>query len=815
MLPDGNLLRNIRLRYKLRSIILPPAVIEQLLHEPNGIDLFKGIDFLVSSGAPMNPAVGNPLSKVVEIVSPFGSTETFLIPELASAIEEWEWHEFNPHFKHEMRLYDPNEGTFELIVFADDSNKDTTAIYHNLPGVVEYRTKDLFTQHPRKPRLFKYYGRSDDIIVLANGEKLNPIPLEISIQSHPSLKGAFVIGNEKTQAALIVEPKDALDVVGRTKLLSELWPLVEKSNSLISGQGRIQQGKVLCAVPEKPLSRTAKGTIIRKVSEAAYKDEIEQLYSDIPSQERGDVEIKLKPTIKSVYELPMVVDFLRDIFAISFAAGGTVGVDEDFFAHGLDSLQTLEIVSNLKRNLRGQTSSSTAWITPRTIFHNPTLDSLARVLVAFLNDGAKPEEDSDRAQARIVNDTVERYTRSLPKGVASQTTEPPKTFTVALLGSTGFLGSYIVASLLKDPKIGRIYCLNRASDAQKRQEAFLHSLDMSLQPFLTKLEYMKVELGKPFLGLAKDEHEILAGEADVVVYNAWRLDFGHSVRSFDPFLRAASDVVGLSLAGGRDAHVVFCSSLSAVGNLAKETAAPEAPVEDPSAALGIGYARSKLAAERILTAAAKRSGVRVSVIRIGQVGGPQDGNGSVRWADQPWISALLRTAKTLGCVPDHVTRLDWVPVDIVAAMMHDFILLAPTARGGVRVGGGGGGSVNSSSSGSSGGRDAEFFHIYPPRPQAWGLLLGVLRDEYGIAGGPVPLREWVSKLRRSVVAAADPTAAEVARMPALKLLDYYEALGDGMETSSCSTARAAGASGVQIPTVGREMLRSWLGGWDL
>lgn len=55
MLPDANLLKSIRQHYQLRSIILPPAVIEQILHEPSGIDFFKDIDFLIFSGAPMNP----------------------------------------------------------------------------------------------------------------------------------------------------------------------------------------------------------------------------------------------------------------------------------------------------------------------------------------------------------------------------------------------------------------------------------------------------------------------------------------------------------------------------------------------------------------------------------------------------------------------------------------------------------------------------------------------------------------------------------------------------------------------------------------
>lgn len=752
--------------------------------------------------------MGEQLSKVVELVSPFGCTEMFLIPELVPDPEDWAWHEFNPNFKHEMQLYDINEGTFELVVFANESNKDTTAVYHNLPGVTEFRTKDLFTRHPQKPQLFKYYGRRDDIIVLANGEKFNPLPLEANVQSHPSLKGAFVVGNRRTQTALLVEPRDKLDEATRTELLAKLWPLVEESNALVSGQGRIQKGMVLCALPDKPFARTGKGTVIRRLSEAAYKDEIENLYSGSSSQEQA-TKVALKSTVKSVYEVSAVIDFLREIFATSFPAAASIGSDQDFFAHGLDSVQTLVIVSSLKRNLREQTSSSVECFTPRTIFQNPTLAGLASVVAAFLNDGKVPGNDSEHARARLVNELVERYTKNLPlaREPTPQTVKPSKTSvnTVALIGSTGYLGSYLLTVLLKNPEITRIYCLNRTDDAQTRQEATLRTIDKGLTPLLLKLSYMTVDLGQPSLGLSKDSYDTLASEVDVLVYNAWRLDFGLSLQSFQPFLHATRDVTELALASSSNMRIVFVSSLAAVGNLAKRTTAPEALVENPAAALDIGYGQSKHVAERILAAASRQRGVPVSVIRVGQVGGPSaalgdddndDGSrGSLLYADQPWISALVRTARALGCVPSHVTPLDWVPVDTVASMVHDFVLLPLLPSG---------------SSGSDGRDLVEFFHIYPPQPQSWEVLASVLHERYGITE-TAPFQEWVRRLRD----VKDPRAEDVARMPALKMLDYYEALGDGMEAATVATVRAERVSGVRIPEVGRDVLSSWLTGWGL
>jgi long-subunit acyl-CoA synthetase (AMP-forming) len=193
-----------------------------------------------------------------------------------------------------MRLYDTDTGTYELIIFADESNQDSAPVFHNLPGESPFYTKDLFTQHPGKPGLYKYYGRKDDILVLANGEKVNPIPLEQAVQADPALKGVLLTGNGRAQTALIIEPNDDHDEGGRAKLLQKLWPRIEEANSHIPGPGRIARNMVICATPDKPFTRTGKGTVIRKLTQDNYQQEIDRLYNTSSQAERL-VTIDLKP----------------------------------------------------------------------------------------------------------------------------------------------------------------------------------------------------------------------------------------------------------------------------------------------------------------------------------------------------------------------------------------------------------------------------------------------------------------------------------------------------------------------------------------
>ncbi|KAI0543941.1 acetyl-CoA synthetase-like protein [Xylaria curta] len=785
MVPDGTLLKSVMTQQKLRAMFLVPSVVEQLLvQEPESIELFRSLEFVASAGAPSNPAIGDRLSKVVDFISPFGCTEIVAVPELALPREDWEWHEFHPDFNAELRVYDAKEGLYELVVTANDKSADFTAISHNLPGITTYHTKDLFTRHPTRPRLFKYHGRCDDIIVLANGEKFNPTPLEMHIQHHPSLKGALVIGNNRSQSTLLVEPKHFVaDDIARSKLLDDLWPLVQEANNLVLGAGRVQRGKLLCASADRPFLRTAKGTVVRKLTENLYASDIENLYSSAAAQERL-VNLRLvKPVDKK-----SAADYVREILALTFPQGSDIGQHEDLYAYGLDSVQTIEVMGHLKRNLAGETSHSLAWITSHMIYRNPTIADLSLLLSEFLNEGVIPHYDRQIETYRLINETVAQYVEGLPSELALPIPIPStaSTSVIAVIGSTGYLGTHTIIQLLRQPDITRIYCLNRNSDAANRQSETLARLDGSLiESMKTKLAYMTIELGKPHLGLEKEHYNQLGREVDVIVYNSWRLDFGLSIRSFSPFLTATRDIIDLAYTSSRNMRVIFISSVSSVGVLASKAIAPEAPVEDPLAAVNMGYAQSKLAAERILTMANQRASIPVSIVRVCQLGGPLDSSAG-GWVEQPWISALLRTAKTLKRMPNDLGSTDWMAIDIAAKMLKVFIV-HPAQR------------------------EVQVYNLYPPHPQPWTLVCDFMREEFGVEE-QVPMETWVKALKDIKY----PRASDVATMPALKILDYFETMKPGEGTvMSYATGKALGVSQVEVPALDRETLQRWLRGWNL
>jgi long-subunit acyl-CoA synthetase (AMP-forming) len=80
-------------------------------------------------------------------------------------------------------------------------------VFYTYPELTKYHTGDLFRPYPSKSRLWHYKGRGDDIIVLSNSEKFNPIDAEKTIESYPLVNGAIIFGKGRFQVAILVEPR--------------------------------------------------------------------------------------------------------------------------------------------------------------------------------------------------------------------------------------------------------------------------------------------------------------------------------------------------------------------------------------------------------------------------------------------------------------------------------------------------------------------------------------------------------------------------------------------------------------------------------
>jgi long-subunit acyl-CoA synthetase (AMP-forming) len=122
----------------------------------------------------------------------------------------------------------------------------------------------------------------DDVLILANGEKVVPAPIEGKILAHPFVHGVLAFGRERNQVGVLVEPTEehAVDLADERALAvfrNAIWPAVEEANRVSPAFGRVHKEMILVTSPDKLLPRAAKGTVTRKAALALYEAEINAL----------------------------------------------------------------------------------------------------------------------------------------------------------------------------------------------------------------------------------------------------------------------------------------------------------------------------------------------------------------------------------------------------------------------------------------------------------------------------------------------------------------------------------------------------------
>ena len=783
--PSGALVKEIMEKQNLKGLFIPPAIAEQILLEAGGLDFIKGLDFMYSAGGPLSQSAGNVISQATTLCQLYGSTESSQIPQLIPLPEDWEYMEWHPVVKHEMRTTDPESTAHELVLFMDPSTERVSALNYNVPDAKEWLTRDLFVPHPSKPGLWRYHGRRDDIIVFSNGEKLFPVSMEATMSGHPLVAGALVVGQGRFQAAILVEPKPK-DFDENT-LIDQIWPLIEKANLLIPSQGQITRSKVLVAKPDKPFRRAAKGTVVRKLTENDYELEISALYLN----DSANGYSKELPILNSTSEVSSVKSFVRSIVSLALTNVADASDDEDLFYLGLNSLKTLEIVGLLKAALKNYDASlDLAWLSTKTVYNQPSVTRLAAFIRDHLRSSIKRtgsvEKSSTADRTKRMAELIERYTQQLPqKSFAPAPVLVPGERAVAITGSTGSLGIQLVKALCHDQQTTRIYCLDRAADAQHRHK------EAGVYENPSKLYYLQTTLGQARLGLGDFQYDELLANVDVVIHNAWKVDFGQILESFEKdHVCGVRRLIDLSLESARNPRIIFISSISSVSNWSvggSDCSVPEAPVFTLDASASMGYGESKHVAEVILAKASDQCRVPVSILRVGQIAGSTKAEDPA-WPVQEWVPSLVKSAKASGLVPENLPSVDWIPIDKLAAAVLEL------AHHDLRT------------------DELQVYNLVNPHLTPWAALAQPILDYCGPQAKFINLAGWLQGLQET-----QATREEFETKPVLKMSDFFAQMVDQPEARRYVTSHSVQASHVMatMEPITAALMESWLKQWSL
>lgn len=771
------------------SVFIAPSTLEEMSKSPEALKRLEKLRYVCYSGGPVKRDAGNTLSKFVEVIQMLGTTEVGIFASHKVDRNDWEYFNYSPKYNGMEWRPTSDPEVFEQVIVRDDKISEFQGVFKTFPGLKEYATKDLYRKHPTKADYWLYQGRADDIIVFSNGEKLNPLSVEEIITKHPKVAATLVVGQKRFQPATLIELRQpAVTNEEKASLLEEIWPLVVQANKGSPSHAQIQKSHIMFSNPEKPFLKTGKGTIRRQVTVQAYDSEIETLY-----QEAEAVSLNEIPELVTSSQASLATS-LQDLFA-HVASIPKIEKDVDIFVAGIDSLRVIRLAQVLKAKLGTNASErDLESITPRLIYSNPTISSLASALFAIIHPAASDPKGEESRRIQAMKDMVQNYTVDLPSALPfREKGSDTEQVSVILTGSTGSLGSYLLDILLAKPGIFRIYCLNRAIDGQKRQTSVSNSKSLSVDWFRKNVQFLRADLSKPFLGLEKDVYLEMARDASYIIHSQWQVDFNLTLSSFEPHVRGVRNLVDFSAQSAKQAPIFFISSISTVQGWTQTSKVPETSLNDLTLAVG-GYGESKLVASMILEKAARVSGVRHSVCRVGQIAGPLEKGGE--WNRHEWLPSIIASSKYLGVLPESLGTadiVDWIPADYCARIITELADASVDAKNPAA---------------------ANYYHLANPRQAKWSDLVPSVQERInGLR--IVSFQEWVRALRQS----SDKTE-DIKKNPGVKLLEFYEGVAEGAEAGkpyveldtkeTCKQSKTMQS----LSAVDKKSMRIWLEQWS-
>lgn len=363
-----------------------------------------------------------------------------------------------------------------------------------------------------------------------------------------------------------MEPKDPQQTL--ESLVDAVWPTIEKANSQAPGQARVTRDMILINSPSRPFKRSAKGTVVRAASGGQYHDEIAELYGRELLRNFGHI------TLGSPVDQAAATKFVSEVVALAFP-GHDVKPNNDLFILGLDSLQIIEIIKLLKAGIRsGDPAADISWVSMKYIYEHPTIDEMSRaVTLAHTNTGSgvsKPLSRNESTQHRVqkMESLIKKYTSDLPPPPKrDREPNPSSNLHVILTGSTGSLGTQLLLQLLSDPNVARISCLDRTANAKERIETSLSTWPTPPSIDSSRVSFHQANYAVPDLDLPPAVLSDLRETASVIIHNAWKVDFNHSLDTFEEVhIRGVQNLVGLSAGSPEHPRIVFVSSISSVGD---------------------------------------------------------------------------------------------------------------------------------------------------------------------------------------------------------------------------------------------------------
>ncbi|KAL5361508.1 hypothetical protein BJX96DRAFT_185315 [Aspergillus floccosus] len=708
-IPTGSLIIELTQSFSPTALMTVPHILEEITKLPpeQGVSPLRPLEFVLCGGGPLKISVAETLAaKSVSLLAHFGTTECGPLGVVFVPTPDYDWHYWKLRQDINYRLDEVEANS------ADENQYKLSVRPFGWDSVFEIQDI-LISRGAEYKHHLRAVGRKDDLIVLANGEKLVPRVLETLLMQDERVKSAVAFGEGKFEIGVIVESTN--EITDEENFKAALWPIVLEAGAQMDSHAQVSSpSSIVLATPEKPIPRSDKGSILRRETYRVYEEEISRVYEilDRASEEATAINLQsdtLEEDLKNLIQ--------REIGWKT--PSSEWGHDSDLFDLGMNSLQSMRLhrllLSSLPEDSRERVGIDFVYRSPSV----SKLVSSLRLLAASENGHTHDPE--------IEIDELIRLNTIIQEEA-----------TVLLTGSTGNLGSNLLAHLINLPTVKRVVCLNRRGsdtsradiDLVQQQLGIAKSKGVIIEPeAAAKIEVMPCDPSADSFGLSPEAYTHLAAQITHILHNAWPMDFKRSLASFQSQFQYLNNLLRLA----HDVRLrrppirprfLFVSSIAVVGQYPRTHGTrfiPEGPSDKLSVTDDFGYGKAKYVCEEIIRAAADRyPEMEFGIVRVGQMSGSSR---TGYWNPKEHIPTLIKFASMVGQLPDIQQTLSWIPVDSAASVLGD-ILLGPSISG--------------------------IYHLENPIRQAWHDILGIFASSLGVNTVNVPFDQWLCNVQGAV-----------------------------------------------------------------
>jgi thioester reductase-like protein len=351
---------------------------------------------------------------------------------------------------------------------------------------------------------------------------------------------------------------------------------------------------------------------------------------------------------------------------------------------GLDSLDLVVFMHELKELLKDKGAEMLARQVDIGVIQRVSVAELfglaeqlerapEEALIQLRHSLAAFREEQSAAERQMMSDDRKLV---FEPAVPAPLPEAPVMNRVLLTGGTGFIGPFLMKSLLEQTR-AKLYVLVRASDEKQGMQRLRAAMDSMgprdgrlMEMFEDRVTPVCGDLGQPALGLTQEAWDFLKDEIDTVFHNGATVNYLFNYdRMREANVLGTNEVVRLAFEG-RPKEFNYVSTTFIFG-WAIKSVLYETDMNAKMELLDFGYSQSKWVAEQVVFDARSR-GLSTRVFRPALVSPSVTGGGN----NFDIAVRLVAFMVNHGIGVDTLNQVSFVPADVVA---NNIVAISTTA----------------------------------------------------------------------------------------------------------------------------------------